>query len=177
MTEDEKKAWIWFGDPTGRIATFAVLPADPSQGIKPKTGDDCLRYGAFPYARLREGALAVWNIPLRDAAIIARSYGKERFFFGKTTKEADGVPVSELSCYQTAGGRGTYRRSEPTRSVTTCEDADDFFEAHGAPLTFRPASFADSVPAVRNQKAFGDSLDEERTFRSRAMHRREAYRG
>ena len=210
-----------FGDPTGKIKTFAILSVENPLGAKDytdeafekkyalwkkdkskhsranasavqkallqkrieQTGDDCLRYGAFPYARIesacgeKEKALVVCNINEQDAIEIARSYGQERFFYGETATAKNGTPISNIACYETSDCCQTYRVADRVHSITTCEEATAFFSSYGWHWRVQPAECRDAVPTVKNATELEESLSEDRTFLSRARHRRDAYRG
>ena len=144
-----------------------------------KNGDTTMRMGGFNYVQIkgsygdREKTFMVFNISLADAKIIARNYGQESFFWGKVSQE-EGTP-STIGYYKTTNSCKTYNLVEVSDTIYDATDADDFFSKFGLKYRIGMQEFGDDVREITDTKEFEESLDEERTFMSRAQHRRSAY--
>ncbi len=139
-------------------------------------GDKTVRYGGFNYANIRgsygsvEHSMIVFNVEKDDAEEIARNYGQESFFFGKVYDDH-----VHIAYYETSNACKTYKLIEVTDKVSL-EDSEDFFSQYGFKFRINLAQFGDEVTPIRNEGEFEESLDTHRTFMSRAMHRRRAYK-
>ena len=142
-----------------------------------QNGDTSLRYSGAKYVPLygtygeAERSYMIFNIPLVDAKSIARNYGQESFFFANV-----GSDNTKIGYYVTHDACKTYDLVEVSEVVTDEDGAEDFFSKFGRKFRINMREFGDDIPAVINQGEFDESFDESRTFMSRAMHRREAYR-
>lgn len=217
-----------FGDPTGKIKTFAIVAVENPLGwaesteeefkdkyakwkgegnleladsrrrkynkeqiadVKAKellhriedNGNSHLKYGGFNYVQIKgrydgndEKSFIVFNIPLEDAKAIARSYGQESFWYGKVSNK-EGEP-STLCFYKTDNACITYKGKETSNSINTMEDADDMFSKYGFYFSIDLNYFGANVKEPCDVQEFEKSLNEDSTFQSRAMHRREAYK-
>lgn len=208
-----------FGDPTGKIKTFAIVSPENPLGLKDsteeewrerfikwsankqkynrdaltsmkqrlladrikKTGDAAMQMGGFNYVQIKgrygdyENTFIIFNIPLADAKIIARDYGQESFFWGKVANTED--TNSTIGYYKTNDGCKTYNLVEITDTIYDASDAEDFFSKYGFKYRIGMQEFGDKVTPIVDTKEFEESLDETRTFISRASHRRSAYMG
>lgn len=209
-----KKA-LW-GDPSGKIKTFAIISPENPLGWKDATddelkdkylkwsnqkgqynqemrdklkaelipakvtenGDRTLRIGGFTYVQIkgsygdREKTFMIFNIPFEDAREIARSYGQESFFFGKVDAE-----YSTIGYYLTTNACATYKRIELSRTISTEDDATDFFSKFGCKFRINMREFGDNIPEVEDNGEFEESMNgENSTFMSRQAHRKNAYR-
>ena len=204
-----------FGDPTGKIKTFAIVfPENPlgwenadEEEIKErfrkwqnnpnewnkmskqkltkdylqmrveKTGEKCLRVGGFNYVPIKgsygskERSYIIFNIPLKDAIVIASDFGQESFFFGEVKSNE-----SVISYYKTTDACRTYKLTDKSKVVTYEDEADDFFSKFGFKFRINMREFGDDVPEVVDEQMFNESFEEFRTFMSRASKRRDAYK-
>ena len=207
-----------FGDPSGKIKTFAIISPENPLGIKgsddqelkdrflkwsdnksaynkektdelktelikdriKKTGDDALKYGHHTYVQLRgkygeyENSFLILNLTLDDAKTIARDYGQESFFWG-VVSDKENTP-SVIGYYLTNNFGKTYRLVEVTNTIYDVSDAEDFFSKYGFKYRIGMREFGDDVPEVKDTKEFEESFDDNGTYASRALHRRNAYR-
>lgn len=177
-----------FGDPSGKIRTFAVItpenpmgePASSEENKKAlKTFKTGLRYSGLTYTPLRgsygikEHSFIIFNCALADIKVLAKDYNQESFFFGRTEKDA----TSKIGYYRTSNRGETYNLVEISNVITYEDEATDFFSKLGIKFKINMREFGDDVPTVLNNGEFEESLNERRTFKSRALHRRDAYRG
>lgn len=207
-----------FGDPTGKIKTFAIISPENPLGMKdtpdeewkekfrkwsndPKkynkealaslkkelladrikdTGDNAMKYGGFNYVQIKgkygdnEKTFIIFNIPLIDAKTIARDYGQESFFWGRVSDTED--TPSTIGYYKSNNYCKTYELIEVTNTIYDAEDADDFFSKYGFKYRIGMREFGDDVPEITDTKEFEESFDENRTFMSRAMHRKNSWK-
>ena len=203
-----------FGDPTGKIKSFAIISVQNPLGWKDSTeeefkakylkwtenkakynkaamdqaessvllhkieaaGEQSLKYGGFKYVSIfgkygnEERSYIIFNLALADAKVIARDFGQESFFYAKVGKEE-----SVIGYYLTKNACKSYELIETTKTVSNEEEAEDFFSRYGLKFRINMREFGDAVPEITDQVAFEESLDEERTFKSRAQKRRQAY--
>ena len=200
-----------FGDPKGRIKTFAIISAEnplgwkysteeeyqykyrawlnnpmeynrvAREGIKSdvladkviKTGDDTLKHGHFNYTEIKgfygehEKTLMIYNIPLSDAKIIAGNYGQESFFWGKTSGDK-----SKIGYYfHTTPSCREYKLLEVSDTITLEDDATEFFSKYGIKFRVNMREFGDDVISPEYEDDFIESMDDSRTFMSRAHYR------
>ena len=147
-----------------------------------QTGEDTMKYGSFSYVQIKgmydyhEKSFIVFNISYADAEAIARNYGQESFFFGKTSFTSDGTPKSNIAYYKTDNCCQTYKLVEITDTVVTLADAQNYFSKYGVQWRIAMGEFGDDVTPIENDGAFQESLDEDRPFMSRASHRRASYK-
>lgn len=207
-----------FGDPTGKIQTFAIISPENPLGLKNSTkeewiekykkwesnpreynkkaldslktelladriknnGDTAMKMGGFNYVQIKgkyeqyEKTFIIFNIPLADAKIIARDYGQESFFWGKVSNQED--TPSRIGYYVSTNACKTYKLVEVSNTIWDVTDAQDFFSKYGFKYKIAMREFGDDVTPVEDTSEFEESFDEKRTFKSRALHRREAYR-
>ena len=204
-----------FGDPTGKIKTFAIVSPENPLGWKnatdeeivdrfrkwqnnpsewnklsrknltsdylqmrvQKTGETCLRLGGYNYVPIKgfyaehEHSYIIFNISLKDATIIASSFGQESFFYGEVKANK-----SVISYYETKDACKTYKLVEKSSTVTYEDEADEYFSKFGFKFRINMKQFGDDVPDVIDEQAFNESFEDCRTFSSRASRRRDAYR-
>lgn len=137
------------------------------------TGEQSLKYGGFKYVSIygsygdKERSYIIFNLALADAKTIARDFGQESFFYAKVNKEE-----SIIGYYLTKNACKSYELIEVTKTVSDEKDAEDFFSKYGFKFRINMREFGDAVPEITDQVAFEESLDENRTFMSRAQKRR-----
>lgn len=205
-----------FGDPSGKIKTFAIISPENPLGLEnttdeewrekykkwknnpreynkqsldslknelladriKKNGDTAMKMGGFNYVQIKgkygdnERTFIIFNIPLADAKAIATNYGQESFFWGKVSNE-EGTP-STIGYYATTNACKTYNLVEVSNTIYDVTDAEDFFSKYGFKYRIGMREFGDDVPEITNTKEFEESFDENRTFMSRALHRRQS---
>ncbi|MBO7730926.1 MAG: DUF3293 domain-containing protein [Methanobrevibacter sp.] len=148
---------------------------DKAKNIK-KTGDTGLRMGGFNYIPIKgkygdsEHSLLIFNLPYADAENLARDYGQESFFYGKVSPNG-----SEISYYKTSNKCNTYKLIETSDVVSDETDANNYFSKFGVKFRINMAEFGDEVKPIYRYDEFEESMNEDRTFLSRANHRRECY--
>ena len=206
-----------FGDPSGKIKTFAIISPENPLGLKDSTdeewlekyrkwsddksgynrdaivrlkkelladrieknGDDAMSMGGFNYVQIKgkyganEKTFIIFNISLADAKIIARDYGQESFFWGRVANTVD--TNSTIGYYVTSNNCKTYDLVEVSNTIYDESDATDFFSKYGFKYRIAMREFGDDVPEITDTKEFEESFDENRTFMSRALHRKRAY--
>lgn len=207
-----------FGDPSGKIKTFAIISPENPLGLKDsndeewlnkyrrwsddksgynrdalanlkkelladrikKNGDNAMSMGGFNYVQIKgkyganEKTFIILNISLADAKIIARDYGQESFFWGRVANTVD--TNSTIGYYVTSNNCKTYDLVEVSNTIYDESDATDFFSKYGFKYRIAMREFGDDVTPVTDTKEFEESFDENRTFMSRAMHRRNSVR-
>lgn len=177
-----------FGDDTGKIKTFAIISSQNPFGVQAtpqanKVSDDnfkkALKLGNFTYTPLKghygnaEKSYIIFNLTLADAKVLAKDYQQESFFYGKTFGKGEN---STISYYLTRNQGETYDEIEQSDTITLETDAEDFFSKFGIKYRINMKEFGDEIPEVKNKVHFEESLNEKRTFLSRARHRKDAYR-
>lgn len=150
---------------------------DEMRRIIQKNGDTAMRMGHFDYVDIygkynnAERSFFIFNIPFIDAESLAKAYGQESFFYGKIL---DGK--TQIAYYKTEDACKTYHRVGITDTVSLEDrDAEDFFSKYGFNFRINMQAFGDEVADIENEYEFEESFSSERTFMSRAMHRRMAY--
>lgn len=204
-----------FGDPTGRIKTFAIISVENPLGWKnsteeefkkkylewtedktkynkdqilkakssvllhkiEQTGEEALKYGGFTYVPIegsygeKENSYLIINLSYNDAKTIARDFGQEAFFYGEPQTDQ-----STIYYFVTFDGCKTYKQVDVTKTVTYEEEAEDFFSKYGFKFKINLRYFGADIPEVVDNKMFEESLnDENSTFISRALCRKQAY--
>ena len=169
----------WTGNP--QKYNKEALDELKSSLIKDKiknNGEKCLKYGNFNYVKIKgsygdkENTLMIFNIPFADAKTIAKSFGQESFFYGIVGEEK-----SKIAYYKTDNSCITYKLIDITDTVTYENDAEDFFSKFGFKYKINMKEFGDNVDSINNDGEFEESMNENRTFLSRAEHRKIAYKG
>ena len=170
-----------FGDDTGKIRTFAIIsgrnPFGKKASNEENTNSDrdfkkALAIGRFVYTPLKghygnsEKSYIIFNLALNDAKTLDRNYKQESFFFGKTS--ADG---STIGYFLTHNNGDTYEEIEQSRTITYENEAEDFFSKFGFKFRINMREFGDIVPEITDPVNFEESLNEDRTFMSRAKYR------
>lgn len=142
-----------------------------------ENGETALKYSGLSYVNLKgkygdnEHSFIIFNCTLNDAKTIAGDYGQESFFFGKVHNDG-----ADIAYYMTKNACKTYELIDTSKTVTYEDDATDFFSKYGFKFRINMSEFGDDVPKVENTDEFEESLDDNRTFMSRATHRRSAYK-
>ena len=177
-----------FGDETGKIKTFAILSPENPMGIEANPEDNqrsmdelkkALRIAGLVYTPIRgsygnkENSFAIFNCSLADAKKLAGTYRQESFFWGRTSTDSN----SKIGYYKTENEGVTYSLVEISDVITYEDEATDFFSKFGIKFRINMREFGDDVPYIENNGEFEESLNENRTFMSRATHRRRAYGG
>jgi hypothetical protein len=177
-----------FGDETGKIKTFAILSPENPMGIEATSVENrqsldelkkALRILGLTYTPIRgsygnkENSFAIFNCSLEDAKKLAGTYRQESFFWGRTSTDSN----SKIGYYKTENEGVTYSLVEISDVITYEDEATDFFSKFGIKFRINMREFGDDVPEIENQGEFEESLNEKRTFMSRASHRRNAYGG
>ena len=141
-----------------------------------KTGETGLRMGGFNYIPIRgqykdsEHSLLIFNIPYVDAEGIARDYGQESFFYGEVSTRG-----SIISYYETSNNCKTYKLIEKSDVVSDETDAEDYFSKFGVKFRINMRQFGDEVKPIYRYDDFNESMNENRTFLSRARCRKRCY--
>lgn len=142
-----------------------------------KTGENTLKVGHFNFVEIKghygnaEKSLMIFNIPFLDAKLLAKNYGQESFFYGIVHEDH-----SEIAYYESTDGTKTYHHVEISKTITDESEAEDFFSKYGFKFKINMKIFGDSVTPIENQGEFEESFNLDRTFMSRALHRRNAYK-
>ena len=139
------------------------------------TGNKGLQISGLTYAKIkgkygdRENSFIIFNLTLSDAKDIAHDFGQESFFFGKLTESGDKY---QIGYWETSNSCQTYELIEVTETVSIEDkEAEDFFSKYGLKFRINMKQFGDELPDITNQELFDESLDEDRTFMSRARVR------
>lgn len=142
-----------------------------------RSGEETLKYGSFSYVKLWgtykgdvEKSVMVFNIPYIDAEEIARSFGQESFFFGIVNNGS-----SDISYYETIDSCKSYSKIGTTSNVILTDEYDDVFSKYGFRFKIDMDSIYSQLPEIANDQELEESFDKDRTFKSRALHRRHAY--
>ena len=175
-----------FGDTSGKIRTFAVLSAENPMGMKfsAKENNDNtrelkskLKEMGIQYVPIEgkygniEHSFMLFNITREDAQYLAEWFEQESFFFGINTSPAT------LIYYETSeSDPSKYRKVEENNKISNESDADDFFSRHGDfkfkfDLDYFKESVIELASKIINEDALEKSLQEERTMKSRFIHR------
>ncbi len=167
----------WLNNPKEyNIQASKGLKADLVQQAITRNGDTAVRYSGCNFAKIKgkygkiEHSLMIFNITKADAEIIARNYGQESFFFANVYSDH-----THIAYYLTTNVCKTYKLVEVS-DVVTKKDGDDFFSKYGFKFKINMREFGDNVTHVTNDGEFEESFNEQRTFMSRALHRRESHR-
>lgn len=167
----------WLNNPKEyNLRASKGLKANLIQQAIMRNGDTAVRYSGCNFAKIKgkygnvEHSLMIFNITKADVETIARDYGQESFFFANVYPNH-----SHIAYYKTTNVCKTYKLVEVT-DVVTEEDGNDFFSKYGFKFRINLNEFGDDVLPIENNGEFEESLNETRTFMSRAMHRREAYK-
>lgn len=176
-----------FGDSTGKIRTFAIISPENPDGkqLTPsenkarlstfKTG---LKMGHFVYVPLkgsygvRENSFIIFNCTLSDAMILASDYGQQSFFYGNTNEDTTSI----IRYYKSDNGGQTYKHIDTSDVITYEDEATDFFSKFGLKFRINMQEFGDDVPKIEDEGEFLESLNDDRTFLSRAMYRKNSYK-
>lgn len=179
-TEEEfiKKYKEWTNNPSNynKLKTGEMKAELAAKNIE-KNGDTVMKFGGFNYVNIKgtyagnkEKTFFIFNIPFEDAKAIARGYGQESFFYGKVYADH-----SDIAYYETSDACKTYKLIEITNSVVELKDADDFFSKYGFQYRIDLSYFGADVTPIENNGEFEESMDDKRTFLSRASHRYKSY--
>lgn len=170
-----------FGDETGKIRTFAIISGQNPFGKKASNEENsnsdkdfkrALAVGRFVYTPLKghygnsEKSYIIFNLALNDAKTLARNYKQESFFFGKASTDG-----STIGYFITHNNGDTYEEVEQSRTITYENEAEDFFSKFGFKFRINMREFGDIVPEITDPVNFEESLNEDRTFMSRARYR------
>lgn len=175
-----------FGDSSGKIRTFAVLSAENPMGMKNSVAENNkntaelkskLKELGVQYVPIEgkygniEHSFMLFNIAREDAQYLAEWFEQESFFFGINSSPAT------LIYYETSeSDPSNYRKVEESNNITNESDADDFFSRHGDfKFKFDLDYFKESVKVIAskiiNEDALEKSIQENRTMKSRFIHR------
>jgi hypothetical protein len=175
-----------FGVKSGKIRTFAVLSAENPMGkqwsasennkntreLKNKLKQMHIQYVPIEgkYGNI-EHSFMLFNITRSDAQYLAEWFEQESFFYGINTSPAT------LIYYETSSSDPTkYRKVEENNRITNEYEADDFFSRHGDfKFKFDLDYFRESIDriceSIINEYELNISLEEDRTIKSRIIHR------
>lgn len=155
--------------------SLSRMKSEILSGIIMNAGNKALSAGHFDYVQIKgsygqkEKTLVVFNLSLDDAKILARNYGQESFFYGRTFSEDK---TSEIGYYLTLNSCQSYKLKEISNVISDEEDAEDFFSKFGFKFRINMNSFEDNITPVVNDGFFDESLsDENSTFSHRAFMR------
>ena len=175
-----------FGDISGKIRTFAVLSAENPMGMKNSAKEKNnntkelkakLKEMGIQYVPIEgkygniEHSFMLFNIARDDAQYLAEWFEQESFFYCINTSQAT------LIYYETSeDDPSKYRKVEENNKISNESDADDFFSRHGDfKFKFDMDYFKESVlrlsESIINEKELELSLQENRTMKSRFIHR------
>lgn len=175
-----------FGDSSGKIRTFAVLSAENPMGMKNSAAENNkntaelkskLKELGVQYVPIEgkygsiEHSFMLFNIAREDAQYLAEWFEQESFFFGINSSPAT------LIYYETSeSDPSKYRKVEESKNITNESDADDFFSRYGDfKFKFDLDYFKESVRVIAskiiNEDALEKAIQENRTMRSRFIHR------
>ena len=175
-----------FGDSSGKIRTFAVLSAENPMGMKNSATENNkntaelkskLKELGVQYVPIEgkygniEHSFMLFNIAREDAQYLAEWFEQESFFFG-----INGSPATLIYYETSESDPSKYRKVEESKNITNESDADDFFSRHGDfKFKFDLDYFKESVKVIAskiiNEDALEKSIQEDRTMRSRFIHR------
>lgn len=173
-------------DRTHKVRTFAIITAENPGGeqntpeknkeLRTKFNKELKEFN-LQYIKIRgrykstvdngtldENSVVIINLTLDEALYFAKQYGQESFFFGND----EGISYYEV------GSNGEYEKVETTKRIENKEDADNFFSR------FRNFKFSIYLDAFNketteiNLEELDKSLDENRTLKSRIIHRRKS---
>ena len=175
-----------FGYISGKIRTFAVLSAENPMGMKNSAKENNnntkelkakLKEMGIQYVPIEgkygniEHSFMLFNITREDAQYLAEWFEQESFFYCINTSPAT------LIYYETSeSDHSKYRKVEENNKISNEFDADDFFSRHGDfKFKFDMDYFKESVfrlsESFINEKELELSLQENRTMKSRFIHR------
>ena len=175
-----------FGDSSGKIRTFAVLSAENPMGMKNSATENNkntaelkskLKELGVQYVPIEgkygniEHSFMLFNIAREDAQYLAEWFEQESFFFG-----INGSPATLIYYETSESDPSKYRKVEESKNITNESDADDFFSRHGDfKFKFDLDYFKESVKVIAskiiNEDALEKSIQENRTMKSRFIHR------
>lgn len=175
-----------FGDSSGKIRTFAVLSAENPMGMKNSSAENNkntaelkskLKELGVQYVPIEgkygniEHSFMLFNIAREDAQYLAEWFEQESFFFG-----INGSPATLIYYETSESDPSKYRKVEESKNITNESDADDFFSRHGDfKFKFDLDYFKESVKVIAskiiNEDALEKSVQENRTMKSRFIHR------
>lgn len=175
-----------FGDSSGKIRTFAVLSAENPMGMKNSASENNkntaelkskLKELGVQYVPIEgkygniEHSFMLFNIAREDAQYLAEWFEQELFFFG-----INGSPATLIYYETSESDPSKYRKVEESKNITNESDADDFFSRHGDfKFKFDLDYFKESVKVIAskiiNEDALEKSIQENRTMKSRFIHR------
>jgi hypothetical protein len=175
-----------FGDSSGKIRTFAVLSAENPMGMKNSASENNkntaelkskLKELGVQYVPIEgkygniEHSFMLFNIAREDAQYLAEWFEQESFFFG-----INGSPATLIYYETSESDPSKYRKVEESKNITNESDADDFFSRHGDfKFKFDLDYFKESVKVIAskiiNEDALEKSIQEDRTMKSRFIHR------
>lgn len=175
-----------FGDSSGKIRTFAVLSAENPMGMKNSASENNkntaelkskLKELGVQYVPIEgkygniEHSFMLFNIAREDAQYLAEWFEQESFFFG-----INGSPATLIYYETSESDPSKYRKVEESKNITNESDADDFFSRHGDfKFKFDLDYFKESVKVIAskiiNEDALEKSIQENRTMKSRFIHR------
>ncbi len=175
-----------FGDSSGKIRTFAVLSAENPMGMKNSATENNkntaelkskLKELGVHYVPIEgkygniEHSFMLFNIAREDAQYLAEWFEQESFFFG-----INGSPATLIYYETSESDPSKYRKVEESKNITNESDADDFFSRHGDfKFKFDLDYFKESVKVIAskiiNEDALEKSIQENRTMKSRFIHR------
>ena len=175
-----------FGDSSGKIRTFAVLSAENPMGMKNSASENNkntaelkskLKELGVQYVPIEgkygniEHSFMLFNIAREDAQYLAEWFEQESFFFC-----INGSPATLIYYETSESDPSKYRKVEESKNITNESDADDFFSRHGDfKFKFDLDYFKESVKVIAskiiNEDALEKSIQEDRTMKSRFIHR------
>jgi hypothetical protein len=175
-----------FGDSSGKIRTFAVLSAENPMGMKNSASENNkntrelkqkLKELGIQYVPIEgkygniEHSFMLFNITKEDAQYLAEWFEQESYFYGINTS-----PATLIYFETNADNPEHYRKVEVNNKISNESDADDFFSRHGDfKFKFDLDYFKESIfkisESILNESELEYSLQENRTMKSRFIHR------
>ena len=168
----------------GKVKSFAILTAENPMGIQVSAQEnnertrklkELLKNLHLQYVRIvgkyntKEHSVMIINLTLSDSIYIATKFSQESFFYGDST----GICYYETSAVEYKNsGTIDYKLIEKTNKVDTVQDADDFFSRYGDfKFSIYLKYFNESITEDFDEDELEMSLQDNRTFRSRVIHR------
>ena len=173
----------------GKIRTFAILTAENPMGEPTSAQENNVRMGklradlkmlGLQYIKVTgsygtiEHSLMIVNIPYADAETLAGNYMQESFIFG----DENGIHYYQIDeKLLKDSGKIKYNLIETSNRVDTLKDADDYFSRHGdLKFSVYYDMFNESLKLPTNEDEFNMSMENNRTVKSRRLHRALAYK-
>lgn len=200
-----------YGDPTGKIQSFAIISADNHQAKKMPSRenkkwrermkgifgkelkdvkdnewldsvDKALRDSHYQYIQATgqygsaERSFIIVNIPLSSAKEISDLFKQESFIWGKYNEKNGKVDVYFYRTETYSGSESYTEFDKATGIDLKSKDFDNFTQRNGFKFSFHFPTFEELIPC-NNPKAFEESMEEDRSAKSKLLCRAIAYGG